>query len=405
MLYLLANLRECFGPLRLFEYVTFRSGGALITSMLLVIFLGPWTIRRLKKFCVPKSARLEGLVAEQFVDHSKDKTPTMGGLLIIFSIVFSTIFWGDLSNRMVLVFLLVLLPLTALGFYDDYIKVKYERSVRDGVSGKVKLLIQILVSFVALYIIYKMPDTMTTKFLIPFFKDPICLKPAGETIQFWLPPQLLPDPLFTFPASWAFLAVGLIFLANILLVTFFSNAVNLTDGKDGLAAGCTIFCVLSFAAVAYVHGHTVFAKYLSVPYIPELGEISVFASAMAGACIGFLWYNCKPAAVFMGDTGSLPLGGSIGLIAVLMGQQFLLIVIGFVFLMEGVSVMIQVASFRLTVIIQVVHFKRTRKRVFLMAPIHHHFEKKGWSETTVVIRFWIIAGICALIGLATLKLR
>ena len=394
MLYLLANLRECFGPLRLFEYVTFRSGGALITAMLLVIFLGPWTIRRLKKFCVPKSARLEGLVAEQFVDHSKDKTPTMGGLLIIFSIVFSTIFWGDLSNRMVLVFLLVLLPLTALGFYDDYIKVKYERSVRDGVSGKVKLLIQILVSFVALYIIYKMPDTMTTKFLIPFFKDPICLKPAGETIQFWLPPQLLPDPLFTFPASWAFLAVGLIFLANILLVTFFSNAVNLTDGKDGLAAGCTIFCVLSFAAVAYVHGHTVFAKYLSVPYIPELGEISVFASAMAGACIGFLWYNCKPAAVFMGDTGSLPLGGSIGLIAVLMGQQFLLIVIGFVFLMEGVSVMIQVASFRLT-----------GRRVFLCTPIHHHFEQKGWSETQIVIRFWIIAGICALIGLATLKLR
>ena len=394
MLYLLANLRECFGPLRLFEYVTFRSGSALITSMLLVIFLGPWTIRRLKKFCVPKSARLEGLVAEQFVDHSKDKTPTMGGLLIIFSIVFSTIFWGDLSNRMVLVFLLVLLPLTALGFYDDYIKVKYERSVRDGVSGKVKLLIQILVSFVALYIIYKMPDTMTTKFLIPFFKDPICLKPAGETIQFWLPPQLLPDPLFTFPASWAFLAVGLIFLANILLVTFFSNAVNLTDGKDGLAAGCTIFCVLSFAAVAYVHGHTVFAKYLSVPYIPELGEISVFASAMAGACIGFLWYNCKPAAVFMGDTGSLPLGGSIGLIAVLMGQQFLLIVIGFVFLMEGVSVMIQVASFRLT-----------GRRVFLCTPIHHHFEQKGWSETQIVIRFWIIAGICALIGLATLKLR
>ena len=394
MLYLLANLRECFGPLRLFEYVTFRSGGALITSMLLVIFLGPWTIRRLKKFCVPKSARLEGLVAEQFVDHSKDKTPTMGGLLIIFSIVFSTIFWGDLSNRMVLVFLLVLLPLTALGFYDDYIKVKYERSVRDGVSGKVKLLIQILVSFVALYIIYKMPDTMTTKFLIPFFKDPICLKPAGETIQFWLPPQLLPDPLFTFPASWAFLAVGLIFLANILLVTFFSNAVNLTDGKDGLAAGCTIFCVLSFAAVAYVHGHTVFAKYLSVPYIPELGEISVFASAMAGASIGFLWYTCTPAAVFMGDTGSLTLGGSIGLIAVLMGQQFLLIVIGFVFLMEGVSVMIQVASFRLT-----------GRRVFLCTPIHHHFEQKGWSETQIVIRFWIIAGICALIGLATLKLR
>ena len=394
MLYLLAELRDSFGPLRLFEYVTFRSGCALLTAMFIVILLGPWTIRKLKQFCVPKSARLEGVVDEKFVDHSKDKTPTMGGLLIVFAIAVSTVFWGNLSNPMVLVFLLVLFPLTALGFYDDYIKVKYERSVRDGVSGKVKLLIQILVSFVALYIIYKMPDTMTTKFLIPFFKDPICLKPAGETIQFWLPPQLLPDPLFTFPASWAFLAVGLIFLANILLVTFFSNAVNLTDGKDGLAAGCTIFCVLSFAAVAYVHGHTVFAKYLSVPYIPELGEISVFASAMAGACIGFLWYNCKPAAVFMGDTGSLPLGGSIGLIAVLMGQQFLLIVIGFVFLMEGVSVMIQVASFRLT-----------GRRVFLCTPIHHHFEQKGWSETQIVIRFWIIAGICALIGLATLKLR
>ena len=394
MLYLLANLRGSFGPLRLFEYVTFRSGCALITSMLLVILLGPWVIRRLKKFCVPKSARLEGLVDERFVDHSKDKTPTMGGLLIIFSIVFSTVFWGDLSNRMVLVFLLLLLPLTGLGFYDDYIKVKYERKVRDGVSGKMKMLIQVLVSFAALCVIYKMPDTMTTKFLIPFFKDPVCLKPAGESIQFCLPPQLLAEPLFSFPASWGLLAIGLIFAANILLVTFFSNAVNLTDGKDGLAAGCTVFCVLSFAAVAYMHGHVVFAKYLSIPYIPELGEISVFASAMAGACIGFLWYNCKPASVFMGDTGSLPLGGSIGLIAVLMGQQFLLIVIGFVFLMEGFSVMLQVAS-----------FKMTGKRIFLCTPIHHHFEQKGWTEIQIVTRFWIIAGICALIGLATLKLR
>ena len=257
-----------------------------------------------------------------------------------------------------------------------------------------KLLVQALVSLVALYIIYKMPDTMTTKVLIPFFKDPICLKPAGETIQFWLPTQILAHPLFTFAASWGIAAIGLIFLINTVLVTFFSNAVNLTDGKDGLAAGCTVFCVLSFAAVAYMHGHIEFAKYLSIPYIPELGEVSVFASAMAGACIGFLWYNCKPASVFMGDTGSLPLGGCIGLISVLMGQQFLLIVIGFVFLMEGLSVLIQVTSFKLT-----------GKRVFLCAPIHHHFEQKGWSETQIVTRFWIIAGLCALIGLASLKLR
>jgi len=394
MLYLLANYRSVFGPLRLFEYVTFRSGCAMITAMLLVILLGPWTIRKLKLFCVPKSARLEGLVDEKFVDHSKDKTPTMGGLLIVFAIVFSTVFWGDLSNPMVQVFLLVLLPLTGLGFYDDYIKVKFKRNVKDGVSGKVKLLIQGLVSFAAIYIIYKMPDTMTTKFLIPFFKDPICLKPAGQMIDFCLPSQFLEHPLFSFGAKWAPVAVGLIFLVNILLLSFFSNAVNLTDGKDGLAAGCTLFCVLSFAAVAYMHGHTIFAKYLSIPYIPELGEISVFASAMAGACIGFLWYNCKPASVFMGDTGSLPLGGSVGLIAILTAQQFLLFVIGFVFVMEGLSVMLQVASFKLT-----------GKRIFLCAPIHHHFEQKGWTETQIVTRFWIIAGICALLGLASLKLR
>lgn len=394
MLYLLANYRGSFGPLRLFEYVTFRSGCAMLTAMLLVIWLGPWVIRKLKQFCVPKSARLEGLVDEKFVDHSKDKTPTMGGLLIIFAIVFATVFWGDLSNPMVLVFLATLIPLTMLGFYDDYIKVKYKRNVKDGVSGKVKLLIQGVVSFIAIYLIYKMPDTMTTKFLIPFFKDPICLKPAGQMIDFCLPSQMLSHPLFSFAAKWAPVAVGLIFLVNILLLSFFSNAVNLTDGKDGLAAGCTLFCVLSFAAVAYMHGHVIFAKYLSIPYIPELGEISVFASAMAGACLGFLWYNCKPASVFMGDTGSLPLGGSVGLIAILTAQQFLLFVIGFVFVMEGLSVMLQVASFKLT-----------GKRIFLCAPIHHHFEQKGWTETQIVTRFWIIAGICALLGLASLKLR
>ena len=235
---------------------------------------------------------------------------------------------------------------------------------------------------------------MTTKWLVPFCKETMYLKPAGDLIHFCLPAQILKEPLFTFPATWGLAAIGVIFCCNILLVSFFSNAVNLTDGKDGLAAGCTVFCVLSFAAVAYMHGHVVFAKYLSVPYIPELGEISVFASAIAGACIGFLWYNCKPASVFMGDTGSLPLGGSIGLIAILMGQQFLLLIIGFVFFMEGFSVMLQVASFRLT-----------GKRIFLCSPIHHHFEQKGWTETQIVTRFWLIAGICALIGLATLKLR
>ncbi len=394
MLYLLADYRSVFGPLRLFEYVTFRSAGALITSMLIVMFFAPSVIRALKRFCVPKSARLSGVVDEKFVDHTKDKTPTMGGLLIVAAIAVATVFWCELPNRMVQVFLGVLIPLTVLGFYDDYIKVKYERSVKDGISGKMKLIFQFLVAFLALYILYKMPDTMTTKFLVPFYKDPICLKPSGELLQFWLPRQLLGEPLFSFPASWALLAIGGIFVINILLVSFFSNAVNLTDGKDGLAAGCSIFCVLTLAAAAYMHGHAVFAKYLSIPYIPELGEISVFSSAMAGACIGFLWYNCKPASVFMGDTGSLPLGGCIGLIAVLMGQQFLLLVTGFVFVMEAGSVMIQVASFKLT-----------GRRIFKCTPIHHHFEQLGWTETQIVQRFWIIAGLCALIGLATLKLR
>lgn len=381
-------------PLRLFDYMTFRSAGALLTAMFLVLLLGPWSIRRLKTFAVARSNRMEGLVDEKFIDHSKDKTPSMGGLLVVAAIAASTMLWGDLSNRMILVFLTVLFPLAALGFYDDFLKVKYHRNVRDGVSGKCKLAVQALVSFAALYIIYKMPDTLTTKFFMPFCKDPICIRPAGETLQFWLPTQILDKPLFVCPETWAALLIGVIFLVNTVYVMFFSNATNLTDGKDGLISGCTVFCALSLGAVAYMHGHAVFAKYLLIPSIPGAGEIMVFTSAMAGACIGFLWYNCKPASVFMGDTGSLPIGGCLALLAILMGQQALLCIIGFVFLMEGVSVMLQVLSFKLT-----------GKRIFLCAPIHHHFERLGWTETQIVTRFWILAGLFALIGLATLKLR
>ena len=243
MLYILAHYRHLFGPLRLFEYVTFRSGCAMLTAMFLVILLGPRTIRALKKFCVPKSARLEGLVDEKFVDHSKDKTPTMGGLLIVFAIVVATVFWGDLSNRMVVVFLLTLLPLTALGFYDDYIKVKYERRVRDGISGKMKLLVQAAVSFIAIYIIYKMPDTMTTKFLIPFFKDPICLKPAGEMIDFCLPTQLIAHPLFSFAVIGSVFESGVQVVIHISAVNRLVGIARIVDDlfqpvSDGPESGC-----------------------------------------------------------------------------------------------------------------------------------------------------------------------
>lgn len=366
MFYYLYNLDAYFGPFRLFSYVTFRAGGAALTALIISYMLGPYTVKMLKKFNTAAPSRLKGLVPDKHVNPEKEKVPSMGGILIVFSIAVSTLLWTVLSNCLVLVFLVTLLAFAGVGFMDDYAKVAYLR--RDGIPGKIKLLMQIVIASAAAYSLDCLPQTGQNlrEIMLPFMKNPMI--------------QNLP------------LLVALAFAA--LVVVSSSNAVNLTDGKDGLAVGCSIFCILTYGLFAYLCGHKVFASYLSIPFVPGASEVVVFTAAIAGACIGFLWYNCHPASMFMGDTGSLALGGSIGLIAVLVKQEITLLIIGGVFVMEALSVIIQVVS-----------FKFFKKRIFLCTPIHHHFEQKGWTETQIVVRFWILSGIFALFGLATLKIR
>ena len=353
-------------PLRLFDYVTFRAGAALVTSFLLALLLGPLTVRLLKRLTATAPSRLEGLVEEKFTHREKDKTPSMGGLLIVASILVSSCLWGRLDNRLLLIFLGTAAAFCGLGFWDDFAKVALKR--RDGIPAKVKLIFQFLIAFAALYFYSNTPDVGETfrQLCVPFIKQPV----------------------------WPMMPLAVAYIFGMCVVVGSSNAVNLTDGKDGLAVGCTIFYVLTYGAFAYMASHKIFADHLDLNYIAGASEIVVLSTSVAGACIGFLWHNCYPASMFMGDTGSLALGGIIGLIAVLVNQEILLILVGGVFVMEIVSVMLQVASFKLT-----------GKRIFLCTPIHHHFEKKGWTETQIVVRFWILAGMLALFGLATLKLR
>jgi phospho-N-acetylmuramoyl-pentapeptide-transferase len=363
MLYWLSDFSSVFGPFRLFEYVTFRAGGAAFTAMILAMLLGPFTVRKLKEFNATAPCRFQGLMDEKYIDRNKDKTPSMGGLLIVFSITVAVLLWNKLTSPIPLILLGTMLLFAALGFIDDFAKVAYNN--RDGIPGRVKLLIQFIIAGAAIFLLDRIPET-------------------GDFMRQLMVPMLKQPMLF---------GIGVMGLGAVVVVGS-SNAVNLTDGKDGLAVGCSIFCALTYAVFAYLCGHKIFAGYLSIPFIPGVSEAVVFASALCGACIGFLWHNCHPASMFMGDTGSLALGGSIGLIAVLVRQELLLVIVGGVFVMEAVSVIIQVFS-----------FKTTGKRVFLCTPIHHHFEQKGWTETQIVVRFWILAGIFALMALATLKLR
>jgi phospho-N-acetylmuramoyl-pentapeptide-transferase len=376
MFYWLAEFKDVFGPLRLFEYVTFRAAGAGASAMLLTIIFGPLTIKLLKRLGTIAPNRHEGLMDEKFIDRDKDKTPSMGGVLIVAAIAISTIAWGMPGSPMIIAFIGTLLALAVVGFMDDYAKVKGNRN---GISGKIKLLLQAIIAMVAIVYLDSLPETADA---VIFLKGK-ALPGGGLMRQLMVP--FLSAPL---------LSSGFVMLFSMVVVVGSSNAVNLTDGKDGLAVGTCIFCALAYAVFAYTSGHKIFASYLNVPFIDGSSEVVVFAAAIAGACIGFLWYNCYPASIFMGDTGSLALGGSIGLIAVLVRQELTLVIVGFVFVIEALSVIIQVASFKLT-----------GKRVFLCAPIHHHFEQKGWTETQIVARFWIIAGVAALAGLATLKLR
>ncbi|MBA4749290.1 MAG: phospho-N-acetylmuramoyl-pentapeptide-transferase [Alphaproteobacteria bacterium] len=345
----------------LFRYLTFRTIGALLTALVLSFMLGPVFIRWLKS----KQRQGQPIRDDGPESHlvTKQGTPTMGGLLILSVLTLSVLLWGNLESHTLWIVLLVTLGFGALGAMDDIVKLMKFSS--KGLSARGKFLGQLAVSGVASsLILYWLPSDSATHLMFPFFKN-----------------------LFL-DLGWFFVPFSMVVMVGA------SNAVNLTDGLDGLAIGPIMVVAGCFLIISYLVGNHVFATYLHIPYVAGSGELAVFCGALVGASLGFLWYNAPPAMVFMGDTGSLALGGALGSISVMTKHELVLLITGGLFVMETVSV-----------IIQVMHFKRTGRRVFLMAPIHHHFEKKGWSEPTVVIRFWIIAIVLGLIGLSTLKLR
>ncbi len=358
---LLYPLAEDFRIFNLFRYLTFRTGAAVMTALIISFILGPPLIRWLRS----KQGKGQPIRDDGPERHivAKQGTPTMGGFLILLALSVSTLLWADLSNRFVWAVLLVTAGFGLIGFVDDYLKVT-QANVR-GLSGKLKLVLELIVAVLAtMWIMSFQPDALSSHLAVPFVKG------------------LLFD-------------LGLFFIpfAAVVIVGS-SNAVNLTDGLDGLAIGPLIIAASAFALIAYLTGNVIFGAYLQLHTVPGAGELAVYCGALVGAGLGFLWFNAPPAMVFMGDTGSLSLGGGLGAVAVVTKNEFVLAIIGGLFVLETVSVIVQVAS-----------FKMTGRRVFRMAPLHHHYEQKGWAEPTIVIRFWIIAVILALIGLATLKLR
>jgi phospho-N-acetylmuramoyl-pentapeptide-transferase len=363
------------GPFRIFRYLTFRTAFASLTALFMALIIGPSVIRRLREFQIGQYIREEGPRSHQ----KKAGTPTMGGLLIVVSILLPTLLWSDLSNRFVWLAVLSTLAFGAIGFADDYLKVVRKQNL--GLNGRSKLLLQTLVAFViaVTLILLQAEGLYSTHLMVPFFKR--------------FRPDLVVTPLLGNPHLWP-----IAFLPFIIFVVFVlvgsTNAVNLTDGLDGLAIGCTLIAAGALTVLTYVSGHAVFSDYLELQKMPQVGELTVFCGAMVGASIGFLWYNTHPAEVFMGDVGSLALGGAIGTVAVIIKQELLLPFFGGIFVLEALSVILQVGSFKLR-----------GKRIFLMAPLHHHFEQLGWSESKVIVRFWIGSLIFALFALTTLKLR
>jgi phospho-N-acetylmuramoyl-pentapeptide-transferase len=357
---LLTSLIDQYSFLNVFKYLTFRTGLSVITSLLVVFIIGGPLIKIFSEKMITGPIRQDGPI-----DHiiKKSGTPTMGGVIIIIGIIFSTLLWADLSNIYIWTLIFVSLSLGGLGLLDDSLKIKFKNS--RGLKSRYKFLGQLIISVMALFIIIKFSEhNYIYDLYFPFFKNLI----------------------------WH---MGLFFIPfGLFVIIGASNAVNLTDGLDGLATVPVMLVALSFTLISYVVGNTIFSEYLQIQYIPDVGELSVFCGSIVGSCLGFLWYNAPPAKIFMGDTGSLSLGGSLAVIAIIVKHEIVLAIIGGLFVLETASVIIQVASFKLT-----------GKRIFRMAPIHHHFEKKGWAESTIVIRFWIIAIILALVGLATLKLR
>jgi phospho-N-acetylmuramoyl-pentapeptide-transferase len=359
--YFLQPLSEHVTFFNLFRYLTFRTGGAVMTAMFLSFVMGPPLIRWLRS--VQRGGQPIRLDGPESHLLTKQGTPTMGGVLILAALAVSTLLWADLRNGYVWIVLFVTLGYGLLGFTDDWLKVTKRHS--GGLSGRLKLLGQAVIGLVAaIATVMLTPGALATGIAVPVLKD--LLIPLG----------------WAFPIYATFVMMGS------------SNAVNLTDGLDGLAIVPVLIATACFALIAYLVGNTIFANYLGIPYVPGTGELAVLCGAMAGASLGFLWFNAPPAMVFMGDTGSLSAGGALGAIAIIVKHELVLAIIGGLFVLEAVSVIVQVASFKLT-----------GRRVFRMAPLHHHFEKKGWKEPTIVIRFWILAMILAIVGLSTLKLR
>ena len=366
MMYYLHRFSDQFIGFNVFYYVTFRSVAAAVTAFAVSLIFGNLVIRKLTALKLGQPIRAAEEVHRLAELHfGKQGTPTMGGVLIIGAVFLSSFLWARPDNRFVWLALFSMLYLGALGFADDYLKVTKKKSA--GISGRFKLLFQIILAVIvtAVFLTSPLLEVQARSLYLPFFKAPVI------TNMGW----------FTF-----------LFFA--LVIVGSSNAVNLTDGLDGLAIGCTVTVAFAYALLSYAAGNFRIAEYLQVPFYPFTGELTVVCAALVGAGFGFLWFNCHPAKVFMGDTGSLAIGGMIGVVAICCKQELLLMVVGGVFVIEAVSVILQVMSFKLT-----------GRRIFAMSPIHHHFELVGWKENTVIVRFWILSGIFALLGLATLKLR
>ena len=361
MLYWLIDFSDKVSILNVFRYITFRTGGAMITALVFVFLFGPWIIDHLRL----KQGKGQPIRSDGPQSHlvTKKGTPTMGGLMILFGIAASTLLWANPANAYVWIVLAVTLCFGAVGFYDDYLKVT--KQTHSGFAGRTRLLIEAVIAGAACFAIASLGrGSLATSLTFPFFKE------------------------LVIPLGWFFVVFGAFIIVGA------GNAVNLTDGLDGLAIVPVIIAALSFGFIAYLVGNTVFADYLNVHYVAGTGELAVLCGAVIGSGLGFLWFNAPPASIFMGDTGSLALGGMIGAIAVATKHEIVLAVIGGLFVLEAVSVIVQVLSFKLT-----------GKRVFRMAPIHHHFEQLGWTEPQIVIRFWIVSVVLALAGLSTLKLR
>jgi len=347
-----------FSPFRIFSYLTFRSAFASLTTLLICFIFGGKIIEFLRKIKVGQSIRTDGPQTHL----AKSGTPTMGGIFIILSVVVAMLFWGDLQNKNIWITMGAFLAFGVIGFLDDYLKVKRRNS--EGLPAWAKLAGQFVIAVTVVLILYFSGDKTTTALYIPFFKEPV-----WDMGWIWIP-------------------------FAVLLIVGESNAVNFSDGLDGLLAGLLIFVFLTLAVLTYITGRVDFSTYLGIPYIPGAGELTVFCLAAVGACVGFLWFNAHPAEVFMGDVGSLSLGGVIAVISLITKKELLILIIGGVFVLEIASVIIQVAVFKLK-----------KKRVFKMAPLHHHYELMGWPETKTVIRFWILGGLFAIIALSTLKIQ